>query len=184
VIAESQQGATKVSSIIASLKRIGGEENPQHTVAVNSLVADAAMLLEERMRGASELDLRLGSLPEVEGDAVELGQVILALLTNSLEAVEKQGVRGHIAVTTFATGDKVTLTVKDDGCGMEPGLLEHVFEPFTTTKSEPAAGLGLHCAYQAVQRHGGTIRLNSKPGEGTTATVVLPVKAKAPAVAH
>ncbi len=183
IISESQDGARKISSIIASLKRIGGEENPQHTVSVNALVADAAMLLEERLRKTAEIDLRLGTLPDVEGDGVELGQVVLALLTNSLEAVEKQGARGHIAVTTFTVGDKVTLTVKDDGCGMEPGLLERVFEPFTTTKNEPAAGLGLHCAYQTVQRHGGTIRLSSKPGEGTTATVVLPVAARAPEAA-
>lgn len=181
VIGESQEGCKRVSSIIASLKRIGGEENPQHTVGVNALVADAAMLLEERLRATAELELHLGTLPEVEGDGVELGQVVLALLTNAVEAVEKQGARGHISVTTFAAGDKVTMTVKDDGCGMAEGLLQHVFEPFTTTKSEPAAGLGLHCAYQTVQRHSGTIRLNSKPGEGTTATVVLPAKARATA---
>jgi two-component system sensor histidine kinase AtoS len=146
---------------------------------VNALVADAAMLLEGRLRAAAELDLRLGTLPDVEGDGVELGQVVLALLTNAVEAVEKKGVRGHVAVTTFAAGDKVTLTVKDDGCGMAEGLLERAFDPFTTTKSEPAAGLGLHVAYQTVQRHGGTIRLKSKPDEGATATVVLPVRARA-----
>jgi signal transduction histidine kinase len=179
IIGESQEGAKRVSSIIASLKRIGGEESPQHTVSLNALVADAAMLLEERLRAAAELDLSLGTLPEVEGDGVELGQVVLALLTNAVEAVEKKGVRGHIAVTTFAAGDKVTLTVKDDGVGMGEGLLERVFEPFTTTKTEPAAGLGLHVAYQAAQRHGGTIRLKSRPDEGATATVVLPVKARA-----
>jgi len=76
-------------------------------------------------------------------------------------------------------GDKVTLTVKDDGCGMAEGLLERAFDPFTTTKSEPAAGLGLHVAYKTVQRHGGTIRLKSKPDEGATATVVLPARARA-----
>ncbi len=179
IIGESQDGAKRVSSIIASLKRIGGDESPQHTVSVNALVADAAMLLEERLRETAELDLSLGTLPEIEGDGVELGQVVLALLTNAVEAVEKRGVRGHIAVTTFAAGDRVTLTVKDDGVGMAEGLLDRVFEPFTTTKTEPAAGLGLHVAYQAVQRHGGTIRLKSRPDEGATATVVLPVKARA-----
>jgi len=179
IIGESQDGARRVSSIIASLKRIGGEENQEHLVSVNALVADAAMLLEERLRAAAELDLNLGTLPDIEGDGVELGQVVLALLTNAVEAVEKRGGRGHIAVATFAAGDRVTLTVKDDGCGMTEGLLEHVFEPFTTTKSEPAAGLGLHVAYRTLQRHGGTIRLKSKPDEGATATVVLPVKARA-----
>jgi signal transduction histidine kinase/signal recognition particle receptor subunit beta len=181
IISESQEGASRISSIITSLKRIGGEENPQHTVSVNALVADAVMLLEERLRAAAELDLNLGTLPDIEGDGVDLGQVVLAILTNAVEAVENQGVRGHIRATTFAAGDKVTLTVMDDGCGMAEGLLEHIFEPFTTTKTEPAAGLGLHVAYQSVQRYGGTIRLKSKPGEGTTATVVLPVRARAPA---
>jgi signal transduction histidine kinase/signal recognition particle receptor subunit beta len=179
IIHESQEGAQRVSGIITTLKRIGGEENPQHTVALNALVADAVMLLEERLRAAAEVELRLGAVPEIEGDGVELGQVVLALLTNAVEALERHAVRGHVVVTTFAAGERVTLMIKDDGAGIEAGLLEHVFEPFTTTKSEPAAGLGLHFAYQAIRRAGGSIRLKSKPGEGTTATVALPVKARA-----
>jgi len=179
VIGESQDGAARVSEIIASLKRLGGGEDSTHTVALNALIADAAMLLEERLKAAAELDLRLGTLPDVEGDGLELSHVVLALMTNAVEALERQDHRGRIAVTTFASGERVTLMVKDDGGGIEPGLLDHVFEPFTTTKTEPGAGLGLHTAYQTVERHGGTIRLRSKPGEGTTVTVVLPAQARA-----
>jgi signal transduction histidine kinase len=80
-------------------------------------------------------------------------------------------------VTTFQAKNRVTMMVNDNGDGIAPEVLPNVFEPFATTKEEEgaSAGLGLHCALKAVEGHGGTIKLRSKPGEGTTVTVVLPL---------
>lgn len=184
VIEECRQGTERISGVIASLKRFGGEEEARETISINAAVADAVTLLEERIRACAELDLRLGSVPEIHGNSLELSHVVLELLTNAVEGVERAGEGGTITVTTFTGGGRATLTVKDTGCGIEPALLARVFEPFVSSKDgEPSAGLGLHCAYQTVERHGGQVRIRSKPGQGTTVTVELPVGAGAPAAA-
>jgi signal transduction histidine kinase len=177
VIVESRQSVERITAIIASLKRFGGEEEQDHRFALNAVVADSITLLEERLQANSELDLHLHDLPQIAGDSLELRHVVLALLTNSVEAIERSGARGTITITTFATGDKITMTVKDTGDGIEEALLQRVFEPFVSTKDgEPGAGLGLHSAYKAVRSAGGTMRIRSKRGEGTTVTVVLPTE--------
>ena len=177
---ESAEGARRISSIVASLKRLGGEEEPSEELAINAVIADTVTLLEERIAGCAEMDLRLGTLPAMRGPALEFGHVVLALLTNAIEAIERKGGRGHVTVTSFASGGKTTLVVKDDGAGIDERLLPSVFEPFVSTKEgEPSAGLGLHCALKSVRRQGGSIRLRSRPGEGTTVTVELPLAAEA-----
>lgn len=174
-IEESAQGAERISGIIASLRRFSGDQ-AGGAVSVNAAVADAVTLLEERLHAAAELELRLGTVAELAGDASELNHLALALLTNAVEAIERTGRRGRIVVTTFQSGDRVTLSIRDSGCGIDPELLPRVFEPFVTTKAnEPHAGLGLHGVYQAVKRRAGDVRLRSKPGDGTTVTVELPV---------
>jgi len=180
VIERSRQGAHRIANIITSLKRFGDEERAPATLSVNAALADAVTLLEERIESCADLDLRLGTLPEVKGASHELSHVVLSVLTNAVEAIERKGDRGRIEVTTYASGDQVTLMVKDTGSGIDPQLLPRVFEPFVSTKDgEQSAGLGLHCAYRTVQRHDGSIRVRSKPGEGTTVTVLLPTGAGA-----
>jgi len=181
-IEESAASAERISGIVASLKRFAGGP-ASGSVSVNAAVADAVTLLEERLHAAAELELRLGNVLEMPGDASELNHIALALLTNAVEAIERTGRRGRIVVTTFQAGERVTLSIRDTGCGIDPELLPRVFEPFVTTKAgEPHAGLGLHGVYQAVRRRAGDVRLRSKPGEGTTVTVELPAVA-APAKA-
>ncbi len=176
VIGESLQSAGRVSSLIGSLKRFGAEDGGTKSISVNALIADAVMLMEERLHQCAELELRLGDVGDLVGDESHVSHVVLALLTNAVEAIERTGNPGKISVTTFQTGEKVTLVVRDDGVGVASELLPRVFEPFTTTKDGVAsAGLGLHCAMRTVKSMGGTIRMRSKPGDGTTVTVVVPV---------
>jgi len=184
VIRESRQGAARVEGIIATLKRFGGEEEPPETFCANAAVADTVALLEDRIRGRAELELRMGSPPDVKGDAVALRHVVLAVLTNAIEAVERAPGRGQIVVQTYGAQGKATLVVRDTGCGIDPALLPRVFEPFFSTKQgEPGAGLGLHSALRTVEEHGGTIRIKSRPGDGTTVTVEIPESARKPEAA-
>ncbi|MHC5051097.1 MAG: sensor histidine kinase, partial [Planctomycetota bacterium] len=180
VLEESVDSAQRISDIVASLRRLGGGADPSETFSLNAIVADATMLIEERIQARADLELSLGALPEIEGDDQEMSHVVMGLITNAIEAIERteSEQRGRISITTFHSSDRITLTVKDDGCGIDPELLPRVFEPFTSTKGDPNAGLGLHAAYQAAERHGGTARVRSKPGEGTTVTLVLPTGTK------
>ncbi|MHC4941313.1 MAG: ATP-binding protein, partial [Planctomycetota bacterium] len=168
----------------------GSGDGSFSAVSVNMVVADALTALDDRIQGCAELKLALGRVPEVDGDPLVLREVIKALLTNAVEAIERKGGRGRksgrgvLKVSSFATDDDVTLMLQDDGAGIEADLLERVFEPFVTSKrDEPTAGAGLHLAYRAVKAHGGKIRLRSKPGLGTTVKVSLPAlkAAKTPA---
>ena len=113
-------------------------------------------------------------LADING--AEIKQVILNLVANGLEAMEKGGtLRIHLKEQT----DHVVLTFQDDGCGMTTEVLEHMFEPFFTRKSDgQGTGLGLSITHRIVQQHGGTIVASSSgPGQGSEFTVRLPRKA-------
>jgi signal transduction histidine kinase len=103
-----------------------------------------------------------------------LETLLLTLLSNALDAVPAGGeIRLKCRRSSPGT---VGFTVGDNGSGISPAHLEHVFEPFFTTKGPgKGTGLGLAIARNVVMEHGGTIEIESRPGEGTTAIVDLPL---------
>jgi signal transduction histidine kinase len=109
-----------------------------------------------------------------------LETLLLTLLSNALDAVPSGG---EIRLRCRRSPGSIGFTVSDNGSGISPAHLEHVFEPFFTTK-EPGkgTGLGLAIARNVVMEHGGTIAIESRAGEGTTATVELPLAGVAEAV--
>ena len=138
----------------------------------------AAQVVEEaRAQRGDEVSYRLevpaGLHAGVRGEV--LHQVLGALLANAGEAIPA-GRRGQVAVTARPSDDgRVELTVRDDGAGMTPDVLRRAFEPFFTTHAEgKGSGLGLPVARALVESHGGELRLESTPGRGTAAVLVLP----------
>ena len=114
-------------------------------------------------------------LPQVTGDPGQLQQVLTNLLLNAADAMRGQGV---ITITTRPSpdGGEVVLNLTDTGCGIPADRLEKIFEPFYTTKPVgKGTGLGLSIVYGVIQRHGGTIEVESEPGEGTTFSIRLPL---------
>jgi signal transduction histidine kinase/CheY-like chemotaxis protein len=109
-------------------------------------------------------------------DAGQIEQVILNLVVNARDAMP-QG--GRIAITLETVEAHVRLTVRDSGVGMDAATLAQIFEPYFTTKDEAkGTGLGLPTALGIVEQSGGTIRVTSEPGDGTTFEVQLPVHAR------
>ena len=114
-------------------------------------------------------------LPPIEADNVKLQQVLLNLLVNAEQAMEKSALR-RLTIRTSCTGGSVVLEVTDTGAGMSPEVQAHIFEPFYTTKpAGSGTGLGLSVSYGIIQSHGGTCAVESNPGEGTTFRITLPV---------
>jgi two-component system NtrC family sensor kinase len=112
-------------------------------------------------------------LPSVMGDARQLQQVCLNLLTNAVQAMSPAG--GLLRVRTYQTNDRVRLEVQDTGPGIAVDARAHIFEPFFTTKREgEGTGLGLSVSYGIVTSHGGTIEVAETGPEGTTFRVTLP----------
>lgn len=113
-------------------------------------------------------------LERVRGDRGQLQQVILNLVTNARDAIERGG---QLEITTGNSPDRdaVFLTVRDNGAGIDPEDLARLFDPFFTTKSPgKGIGLGLSVAYGIVESHGGKITIESEPGRGTKFTIQLP----------
>ena len=105
-----------------------------------------------------------------------MAQVLQNLGMNALQAMERSG---ELTFRTFLLEDKrggarVALEVRDTGPGIRPDHLDKVFDPFFTTKDD-GTGLGLSISYQIVNEHQGMLEVASRPGEGTTFTITLPV---------
>jgi signal transduction histidine kinase len=112
-------------------------------------------------------------LPRVEGEARALNQVFLNLVKNSAESLADTG--GSIEVVARSEGDAVVVEVRDDGPGIPPGVREHIFEPFYTTKGERrGSGLGLSICHRIINQHRGSIELESAHAGGTAVRVRLP----------
>lgn len=135
---------------------------------IKSCLATMKPLFEERGIRVT-LDL-VGAIPSVALDKPQLEQVFFNLLKNALEAV-KDG--GSIDIDISSDDNDVITTIRDNGLGMEPEQVAHLFEPYRTTK-EHGTGLGLMITQRIVRDHGGTIAVESKIDEGTVFTVRLP----------
>jgi two-component system NtrC family sensor kinase len=119
-------------------------------------------------------------LPKVTCDAAQIQQMVLALAMNAVEATPGGG-RVEMAAAAEAGGEGILLTVSDTGCGIPEEDQARIFEPFFTTKeSGRGVGLGLAVVYGIVTRHQGRIELRSRPGNGTTFIVHLPLHPTAP----
>ncbi|WP_298273394.1 PAS domain-containing sensor histidine kinase [Geobacter sp.] len=113
-------------------------------------------------------------LPRVLGDPSGLRQVCMNLLVNAHQAIEGSG---RVEVTTDAADDAtVSIAIRDTGAGIPPDMIDRIWDPFFTTKEVgKGIGLGLALTFDIVKRHGGEIRVESRVGEGSLFTVILPV---------
>ncbi len=163
-------------------------------VDLNGLVAEAEPLLRATLPPDVDVRLELApDLPEVDGDAVQLRQVLLNLGTNAGEAIhERQGDGGVVTIATrlveagdpllasaegpLEPGRYAALAVADTGIGMTPETAARVFDPFFSTKFT-GRGLGLAAVLGIVRGHGGAVRLESEHGTGSRFTVLLPASA-------
>jgi two-component system NtrC family sensor kinase len=112
------------------------------------------------------------ALPQIYADYGQLQQVFLNILNNAFSAVRD----GGTVVVTSSEHDQdfVGISITDDGIGMTEETRKHMFDPFFTTRKSSGTGLGLSITYGIVKKLGGNIEVQSKEGEGTTFTVLLP----------
>ena len=164
---------------------------------LSEVVSELVTLLRTVVARTADIDVHLADdLPNVEGDASQLRQVIMNLVTNAADAIE--GTSGRVAITTgrgmatreyvsqycigqdLAPGEFVFAEVADSGCGMDENTLARIFDPFSSTKVT-GRGLGLAAVLGIVRRHRGAIAVESSPGVGTRFRLLLPAVAVAPA---
>lgn len=155
-------------------RRPAARKEPQPIAGcLSSVVAFLAPALDSRGVRVS-LDVGAVDGDQVLADRNLLEALLLILLSNALDAVADGS---SIDVRCLRVGgERIEIRIADEGCGIAPSQLPHVFEPFYTTKGPgKGTGLGLAIARNIVLEHGGSIRLESAPGRGTVASVELPV---------
>jgi two-component system NtrC family sensor kinase len=152
-------------------------ENPLRPVKINinepvSEIIDS--LIAQNIFTDIELSIDLSKdLPDVHADPAQVGQVVMNLVLNAINAITPPG---RIEVRTRLAGSLVELEVADTGCGIPQENIGRVFEPFFTTRAEKeGSGLGLAVSYGIVKKHHGDIEVASEVGKGSTFTVRLPV---------
>jgi signal transduction histidine kinase len=134
-------------------------------------IRDAARVFAIARRNRCHLDLSLPGLPAIKGSPGRLGQVMLNLLQNGVDASADGG---QLSIVAESTGSHVRITVADRGTGIPADVAEHVFEPFFTSKNvDEGTGLGLYICREIVTSMGGTIGFETSPA-GTTFRVDLP----------
>jgi len=164
----------------------GGDPNEAQNLSISSVVEQVLAMARYSFPKNATLCLNLGKhLKPVRGNLLEIRQVIMSLLLNSIEALGDKGgkitistehchsERGTAEEDTLPEGEYVCLRITDTGCGISADIRRRIFDQFFTTKPG-GRGLGLSMVHGIVQSHKGTVRVASAPGEGATLEVLLP----------
>jgi PAS domain S-box-containing protein len=182
MLSRTRDGVQRVASIVSNLRSLArSAPTKMETVPVADLLESALEMLRGRMR-RHNIEVQVEHDPEAPRltcVASQISQVILNLLINSVQAIEATGrpQGGLIRFATAARDASLMITVADNGCGIDRDALPQLFDPFFTTKSVgEGTGLGLSISHGIVSGHGGRIEVESRPGEGTTFRVYLPLK--------
>jgi len=178
LIADVAEQAERARKIVRNLLDFAREsEISSERLQIGKVVCDAINIAGNQLKLARVKVLYdiPDDLPEVEGDRQYLSQVFLNLILNAAEAMADGGTLTIGSDVSIDTGF-LAIHIADTGSGMSPRVQKAVFDPFFTTKTTGSGtGLGLSVSLGIVHKHGGEIKVRSKPGEGSTFTVILPV---------
>src|SRR6267142_1834612 len=171
--------ARRAARIVQNLLEFSRPASPhKKSLDVNSLVERTLQLHEHSLRRNNiEVEFRTQpGLPGVIGDANQLIQIFLNLVTNAEQAIREVRDSGRIQIRLASNANRVTITVQDDGVGIRPEALPRIFDPFYTTKRPGGGtGLGLSICMSIIREHGGSIEAETLPAGGTAFTVYLPI---------
>jgi signal transduction histidine kinase len=186
-VAGVRHAALRARDLIDQIMTYGSRrEAPAAQVCLRSLVTETELLMSASLPDSARLEI--GEIPGeafVHGDLVQLQQVIINLCNNAMQSMDGLGTVGLAVDLETVTeplvlshgqvsaGRYARITVKDTGCGMNTATLEHLFEPFFTTRSN-GNGLGLATVRDIVMTHGGSINVTSRVGKGSSFEVWLP----------
>lgn len=178
------EGATRIGKIVEALGGFARQDagDLDQPVDPNAVVESAMVIVNNLIKKSTHHpSVELAeNLPTIRGNPQQLEQVIINLITNACQALESPQKSLFVSTSYNETSDLIVIRVRDEGEGIPPENLNHIIEPFFTTKRDTGGtGLGLSVSYNIVKNHGGHLHFNSRFGEGTTATVMLPVSRRA-----
>lgn len=165
--------ADRVTHIVDGLKRFSRLDSARiQTCDINTELDNTLALLNHELSDRIAITKDYSEIPGIRCYPAELNQVLMNLLLNAVQAIEKEGT---ISIRTRVVEESVEIVIADSGIGIPPAMIETLFEPdFSFGKERVKMRTGLYNSYSILQKHGGTIRVNSTPGEGSMFTVRLP----------
>ncbi|MDY6936459.1 MAG: ATP-binding protein [Cyanobacteriota bacterium] len=182
-------GADRIQEIVKSLRNFSRlDEAEIKTVDVHEGLGGTLMILQNRLKAkpeypAIEVMQNYGELPAIDCYPGQLNQVFMNLLANAIDALEEKRLRGTDKATIeihteVLSNQTIGIRIRDNGSGIPNSIRSKLFDPFFTTKPVgKGTGLGLSISYQiVVDKHGGTLRCHSTPGEGTEFAIELPIR--------
>lgn len=178
IVADCHSGAERIRDVVQNLRLFSRlDEAEFKKVDLHEGLDSTLRLLSQYYGpGRTTLERDYADLPLVDCYAGQLNQVWMNLLVNAAQAA---GSEGYVRVATCREGETAMVRISDTGRGIAPEYLKRIFDPFFTTKPiGEGTGLGLSITYGIVERHGGSISVESRPGEGTTFTVAIPIDAE------
>jgi C4-dicarboxylate-specific signal transduction histidine kinase len=172
-------GSGRINTIIDNLRNFARQDRASldKTVDVNHAITASAMILNSQIKKYTD-NFRVdpgSDLPPVKGSSQQLEQVIINLVMNALQSLQGRD-KEVVVSSSFDPGSgSIFIRVRDEGVGMSQDVLDHITEPFFTTRlEEGGTGLGLFISYSIIKDHQGTLKFESEPGKGTVACVALP----------
>jgi signal transduction histidine kinase len=190
VLDDCEEGARRTKHIVKELQTFSRSDQREEwrLIDVHRAIDSTLGIVAHRLKDRIAVHRDFAELPDVECLPGQLNQVFMNLLTNAADAIGAGS--GNIWISTrtlpcsatpASAGPRVTISIRDDGPGMEPEIQQKIFDPFFTTKEVgQGTGLGLSVSYGIVERHRGTLTVESAPGRGSTFAISLPVRQSQP----
>jgi signal transduction histidine kinase len=175
VVSEGNRAGEVINRIRDLIKKAPPRKD---RLEINEVIREVIELTRgEAVKNGVSVEMQFAEgLPLIEGDRVQLQQVILNLVLNSVQAMSatSDGPRQLLVTTGKADSDGVLVAVRDSGPGLAPAALEHIFEAFYTTKPD-GMGMGLSICRSIVEAHGGRLSASGNEGPGATFQFVMPL---------
>lgn len=174
---ESKEGIVRVRNIVQDLKDFSHvDTNLEWQWADLHHGIDSTLnIVNNEVKYKADVIKEYGDIPEVECLPSQINQVIMNLIVNAAHAISDE--RGKITISTGVSEDKVWIEITDTGHGIPKEILPRIFDPFFTTKPVGSGtGLGLSLSYGIIQKHQGSMKVESEPGKGTCFRILLPIR--------
>ena len=174
LIKSCEDGARRTRDIVLGLRNFSRlEEARMKKIDLAEAIENTLQLLSGELKGRIEVIKMFEPIPLVECYPSQLNQVFMNILSNAAQAIED---RGTITIGLKQESEKIVITIKDTGKGMDKSTQEKIFDPFFTTKTPgKGTGLGLSITYGIIEKHNGEMQVVSQVGQGTEFIITLPV---------
>lgn len=172
---DSMRGLQRIHKIVTDLRTFARDEQVElmEMVQIEAVIDSILSIVFNEIKYKADLIKDFADTPLIRCNPQRLGQVFVNLLINASQALDE---KGKIYIKTYQQDKYVCVDIIDNGRGILPEYLQRIFDPFFTTKPVGhGVGLGLSISYEIIKKHGGEMKVQSKIGEGTTFTVMLPV---------